>query len=365
MSHYHPTMPRAPTASPTGLRTPLLALAASTGAIALVTVGAALLVADRLSGALQLTGLVAVLLVSAACWWAVASRVLRRYMAGYVAQADEVARTLVRVDKLAATGRLAAGIAHEVGNPLSAIANYAHVARQRATSVNVHEPLEAIEREVERIDRIVRGLLDYARPRRRTPRSVHVDEVITHALRLLTDQGVLRRVDIQHVANAGDAAVFAERTDLEQVFVNLMLNAVDAMNGVGRITVHTRQLSPSSLQEAATRRADDDDRERFPHQPSVRGRAWISRSNHRGAVLQIIVADSGPGIPLADVDRVFDPFYSTKGEGRGTGLGLAIVAQTVEGLGGTVWAQPSREGGAAFVLVLPLHGNTEARLSTN
>jgi signal transduction histidine kinase len=71
-------------------------------------------------------------------------------------------------------------------------------------------------------------------------------------------------------------------------------------------------------------------------------------------VLQIVVADSGPGVPPQDIDRVFDPFYSTKSEGRGTGLGLAIVAQTIDGLGGTVWAQRSREGGAAFVVLLPL-----------
>jgi len=357
-------MSRSPAGTSSPVRTPLLALSAATGGVMLAAVGASLWIADRFTGSARIASLMALLVLIAVCWWAMVSFLLRRYVSGPLSQTYEVTRALVRVDKLAATGRLAAGIAHEVGNPLSAIANYAHVARQRASgTANVDEPLEAIEREVERIDRIVRGLLDYARPRRRTPHAVRVDEVIADALRLLSDQGVLRRIDVQHTAESEDAAVFAERHDLEQVFVNLLLNAVDAMQGVGRITVRTRQLSPRRLQQPAARRAGDEPGERFPHLPNVRGRVWIARTDQTGTVLQVIVADSGPGVPSEDLDRVFDPFYSTKGEGRGTGLGLAIVAQTVEGLGGTVWAQPSREGGAAFVLLLPLHGNTEARLS--
>lgn len=364
MRHYHPTMSRSPAAAISPVRTPLLALSAATGVAVLAAVAAALLIAARSTGGARLALLVALLLGVAVSWWAMVAYLLRRYVSGPLTQAHEVTRALVRVDKLAATGRLAAGIAHEVGNPLSAIANYAHVARQRAAgTANVDEPLDAIEREVERIDRIVRGLLEYARPRRRTPHAVRVDQVIADALRLLSDQGMLRRIDVQHTAESDGAAVFAERHDLEQVFVNLLLNAVDAMQGVGHITVRTRQLSPRRLHEAAARRADDEPGERFPHLPNVRARAWIARTEQTDSVLQVIVADSGPGVPSEDLDRVFDPFYSTKGEGRGTGLGLAIVAQTVEGLGGTVWAQPSREGGAAFVLLLPLHGNTEARLS--
>ena len=364
MRHYHFTMFRPLAATSSLVRTPLIALSAVTGATMIATLAAALWIPDRYTGGARIAWLAALLVVVAICWWLVVSFLLRRYVSLPLKQAHEVTRALVRVDKLAATGRLAAGIAHEVGNPLSAIANYAHVARQRAAgAANVDEPLDAIEREVERIDRIVRGLLDYARPRRRTPHAVRVDDVLADALRLLSDQGVLRRIDVQHTAESDGAVVFAERHDLEQVFVNLLLNAVDALQGVGRIAVHTRQLSPRRLHETAARRATDQPGERFPHQPNMRARAWIARTQQTDAVLQVIVADSGPGVPSEDLDRVFDPFFSTKGEGRGTGLGLAIVAQTVEGLGGTVWAQPSREGGAAFVLLLPLHGNTEARLS--
>ncbi len=187
------------------------------------------------------------------------------------------------------------------------------------------------------------------------PRAVVADDVIRDSLQLLRDQGILRRIDVQAALEREGAEVFAEQHDLQQVFVNLLLNAVDAMSGVGQLSLRTRRLPLEVMKATAERqRVDDDPGERFPHEPNVRARAWLAQRQWDGPVLQVVVADSGPGVPPQDIDRVFDPFYSTKREGRGTGLGLAIVAQTIDGLGGTVWAQRSREGGAAFVLLLPL-----------
>jgi signal transduction histidine kinase len=117
----------------------------------------------------------------------------------------------------------------------------------------------------------------------------------------------------------------AERHDLEQAFVNLVLNAVEAMQGVGWLVLRSRIVSASSLRRSDARRLEDDD-----------------------------AADSGPGVSDADAERIFEPFYSSKTATRGTGIGLAMVAQTVESVGGTIWVQPAREGGAAFVLLLPL-----------
>ncbi|MEO7360254.1 MAG: ATP-binding protein [Gemmatimonadaceae bacterium] len=264
----------------------------------------------------------------------------------------------LRVEKLATLGRLAAGIAHEVGNPLAAVATYAHIVRMRAESVaDVTEPLDAIEREVTRIDRIVRGLLDYARPRLLTPKPVDVDEVLGDVVRLLTDQGVTRRVKIERELGAEEGLVYAERHDLEQLFVNLVLNAVDAMDGEGQLAIRSRITSVNSAIAAAQRRTDAPT-ERFPHQPNGRAMAWIARADRPEAVLQVVIADSGPGVPAEDAERIFDPFFSTKQIGMGTGLGLAIVARIAENLGGTVWVQRAREGGAAFVLLFPLHTAT-------
>ncbi|MCU0636740.1 MAG: ATP-binding protein, partial [Gemmatimonadaceae bacterium] len=262
----------------------------------------------------------------------------------------------MRVDKLATMGRLAAGIAHEVGNPLGAIATYVHVARERVTDdPKVTHSLDAIEREVGRIDRIVRGLLDYARPRRVTPRAVEINGILEHALHLLADQGIMRRVDLRRDLDDGAPSVFAEHHDVEQVFVNLLLNAVDAMDGTGRLYVRTRRLRIRDLTAAQGRRSVPAS-DRVPHLPSRRTLAWLERADRPDVVLQVIIADSGPGVPLDDAERIFDPFYTTKPTGKGTGLGLAIVASTVENLGGTIWVQRAREGGAAFVILLPLLG---------
>lgn len=264
----------------------------------------------------------------------------------------------LRVEKLATMGRLAAGVSHEIGNPAAAIANYAHVLRMRTTHVpGTQEPLDALEREITRIDRITRGLLDYARPRRLTPRPVVVDTMIGDVLRLLGDQGVLKRVRVRTELYAPNALVFAEQHDLEQVFVNLLLNAVDAMPPDGLVVLRTQINDANGFGETSEKRRTDSERERFPNRPSRRALAWLGRHDAPERFLQIVVADSGGGIPAGDEERIFEPFFSTKQPGKGTGLGLAIVASTIDTLGGTIWVQRAREGGAAFVILLPLHAS--------
>lgn len=264
----------------------------------------------------------------------------------------------MRVEKLATMGRLAAGVSHEIGNPVSAIANYAHVLRMRTENVHgVTEPLDALEREISRIDRIMRGLLDYSRPRRLTPKPVVVDEVIADVVKLLTDQGLLRRYRITMDYEAPTGIVYAERHDLEQVFVNLLLNAVDAMDHEGLVALRTQINHVSAFGESSEKRRTDSVTDHWLHRPSKRALAWLSRPEAPSRFLQVVIADSGTGVAIEDEERIFEPFFSTKQPGKGTGLGLAIVASTIENLGGTVWVQRAREGGAAFVILLPLHSS--------
>ena len=261
-----------------------------------------------------------------------------------------------RAEKLATVGRMAAGIAHEVGNPLAAINGYVHVLRGRTALLADTAPLlDALERESDRIDRIVRGLLDFARPRRITPASVDVNMVLADALTLLRDQGVLRRLGISTSFDPTAPAIFAERHELEQVFVNLLLNATDALDATGgTVALITRQVAVETL-DRDTRRAGDAPDAFTPPRRNRRVMQWLSGAESAPTtVVQVVVADSGPGIPPQDWERVFDPFYTTKDPGRGTGLGLALVARTVEQLGGAVWVQRAREGGAAFVMLFPL-----------
>ena len=264
----------------------------------------------------------------------------------------------MRVEKLATMGRLAAGVSHEIGNPVSAIANYAHLLRMRTENVpGTTEPLDALEREITRIDRIMRGLLDYSRPRRLTPKPVVVDEVITDVLRLLGDQGVTRRYRISAELEAPAGIVYAERHDLEQAFVNLMLNAVDAMDHEGLVAIRSQINDVTAFGESSEKRRTDTARDRWPHRPSRRALAWLARPESPRRFLQVLIADSGTGVAPEDEERIFEPFFSTKQPGKGTGLGLAIVASTIENLGGTIWVQRAREGGAAFVILLPLHAS--------
>ena len=264
----------------------------------------------------------------------------------------------MRVEKLATMGRIAAGISHEIGNPVSAIANYAHVLRMRTQDVpGTNDPLDALEREITRIDRIMRGLLDYARPRRLTPKPIVVDEVIGDVLRLLADQGITRRFRVMHELEAPEGVVYAERHDLEQVFVNLLLNAVDAMDREGDIVIRSRVNEATAFGESIEKRRTDPFPQKWAHRPSKRALAWLARPESPSTFLQIVLADSGTGVAPEDEERIFEPFFSTKQPGKGTGLGLAIVASTIDNLGGTIWVQRAREGGAAFIVLLPLHAS--------
>ena len=273
-------------------------------------------------------------------------------------------KSRMRVEKLATMGRIADGISHEIGNPVSAIANYAHVLRMRTTDVpGTTEPIDALEREITRIDRIMRGLLDYARPRRLTPKPIVVDDVIRDVVRLLEDQGIVRRFRVTRGLEAPDGVVYAERHDLEQVFVNLLLNAVDAMDREGDVVISSRINDADAFTASIDKRRSDPIPQRWIHRPSKRALAWLARSESPPRFLQIVMADSGTGVAPEDEERIFEPFFSTKQPGKGTGLGLAIVASTIENLGGTIWVQRAREGGAAFVILLPLHSGAGGLLA--
>jgi len=259
------------------------------------------------------------------------------------------------LEKVASVGRLAAGVAHEIGNPLGAIDGYAHLLRRSMNgNADAVDAIAGIERESARIDRIMRGMLDYARPRRRNLEATSLNEVVCRVAEMLTDQGALRQSCLTLALDDEVPFLNGDAHELEQVMVNLLLNAVDAMNGAGAITVVTQCVPFTDITDTGDRRRDDPAVIAIDRQPNARVRAWLRSVGELREVITLVVADNGPGIPWSESERVFDPFFTTKEPGEGTGLGLAIVARIVEGLGGTVWVREAREGGAAFVIYFPV-----------
>src|SRR5438093_8529193 len=253
---------------------------------------------------------------------------------------------LVRSEKLASIGRVAAGIAHEVGNPLGAVGTYIEVLRRRGADPDV---VAGVTRELERIDRIVRGLLDYARPQEEALAPLDAVAVARGAYGLLEAQGALKPVRAS-LEVAPDVPRMLGRVHLlEQAIVNLVLNAIDA--APGGLVIVAAQPWAYEPRPAVPRRAGDPPHAIFPRRAERRPARTDFEAGQAGALLY--VADSGPGVPPDDREKIFEPFYTTKEPGRGTGLGLAIVARAVHDMGGVVWVDTAREGGAAFKMFFP------------
>ncbi len=282
---------------------------------------------------------------------------------------------LVRAEKLAGIGQLAAGVAHEIRNPLGALGNYVEVLRGRAVGQSdsrsdrptvrpsdgpTADLATAMAREIERIDRIVESLLDYSRPKAASG-PVDVNEAVARGIGYLRDQGIFPNGRLQVALEPGLPGVRADRSALEQVVVNLLLNARDAAPD-GRVWVGTvgRALQPRWLEGTAARRpeggpvaAAGSNGAAVPERAPSGRRPWRGDLAPGTAGIVLYVADEGAGVPEEARERVFDPFFTTKPPGQGTGLGLAIVQSAVDGAGGLVWVDRAREGGAVFKVFLP------------
>lgn len=268
---------------------------------------------------------------------------------------------VVRVEKLAGIGRLAAGVAHEVRNPLGALGTYVEVLQRRGADPRVTGDMHQA---IERIERIVQGLVDYARPGRGSavangkPGTTDLNAAVRTVLDFLGAQCLLQQQKVELSLDESIPLVQGDRHLLEQVIINLVVNACQANPG-GRVVIGTVAKALVSGRRSRVRRGES------TSQLPETARSWAPRPYPRdlpaGAHgVMLFVADDGPGVPEDDRERVFDPFFTTKDPGQGTGLGLAIVARTVHESGGTVWVDRAREGGAVFKVFLPIAGEADA-----
>ncbi len=220
-----------------------------------------------------------------------------------------------RTEKLASIGRLAAGVAHEINNPLTGVLTFAHLLSDKPNMDDQdRQDLGLIIHETTRAAEIVRGLLDFARERAALKEPLDVNDVVARTVRLIRNQKSFDQIRIDEQLAAGLPEVEGDINQLQQVLLNLSLNACEAMPQGGTITVRTA---------------------------AVDGRVALT------------ITDTGCGIKADDLDKIFEPFFTTKPVGKGTGLGLSVTYGIVQSHGGTIEVQSEEGKGTTFTISLP------------
>jgi len=225
---------------------------------------------------------------------------------------------LLQAEKMASVGRLAAGVAHQLNNPLCELALFAQlILEEHELEPEIKTDMNHITSAVERCREIVRELLQFARQTAKEMRPQDLNAAISRTISLLEEQPLFQNIDLVEELDSSLPSTPADMQQLDQVFLNILLNAADALEGEGRITVSSRLHS-------------DGDR------------------------VLIEISDNGPGIPEAVLPHIFEPFFTTKEEGKGTGLGLSVAYGIIEDHHGKISAQSWPGEGATFTIELPL-----------
>lgn len=230
-------------------------------------------------------------------------------------QAQEEIR---RSERLAMIGRLASGVAHEINNPLGSILLFTRLLLQGAPVEGLQrDNLERIERETRRCQNIVQGLLEFARKREPKVEEVNINDAVDKTIQLFENQAMFHNIEVVKQSQPDLPTASADLGQIMQVFANIIMNAVDAMNGHGVLTIRT------ALVEAQR-------------------------------CIEIGFSDTGCGVPPEELDKVFEPFYTTKGVGQGTGLGLSVSHGIIQAHGGTIKVHSRVTEGTTFVVSLPI-----------
>ena len=239
-----------------------------------------------------------------------------------LAQAD-----IIRAEKLASVGRLSAGIAHEIGNPIGIVLGYLELLKQGNNDKDQKEYILRSENEISRINLILRNLLDFSRDSASVSETVYVHDIINNMVDILKVQPLMADINIKQMLLAEKDTIIADPGQLKQIFMNLMINAADAINSKknkdGEIIIKTVIL--------------DSDTDTGGHKP----------------VLRIEFIDNGTGIPMENLKNIYDPFYTTKEPGKGTGLGLSVTFMIVKRFNGNIDARSKDGSGTTMILDFP------------
>jgi two-component system, NtrC family, sensor kinase len=244
-------------------------------------------------------------------------------------------KEIVQAEKLASVGRLSSGVAHEIGNPIGIISGYLELLKQDdIADSDKKEFILRTEKEINRINTIIKQLLDFSKPSRHSLTPISVHEIIEDTVNVFRYQPSM--TDIEVVVNLGAKTdlVFADGDQLRQVFLNVMINAADAIVSAKR----REQGNITITSEIETKPQTD-------------------LSNHMD-MLRIDTSDNGVGVEKENLDHLFDPFYTTKEPGKGTGLGLSVSFMIVEGIGGEISVSSHPGEGTTLSILLPVHQGT-------
>jgi len=223
---------------------------------------------------------------------------------------------LLRSQKLASVGRLTAGVAHEIGNPLTAIIGFIDVLKDEDLTPQQREDfLERMRKEAERVNRIIKDLLTFARAEGREIEKTDLSAVVRDACDIMKPQKIFKNVTLDLRLDENVPAVMANKDRMKQVVINLLLNAAEAMVGEGKVSIRLTAAG--------------------------------------GRTVELIVEDNGPGIASDMRDSMFEPFVTSKPEGHGTGLGLSVCHGILRSFDGTLTAENREKGGARFIIRMP------------
>ncbi|MFP3981361.1 MAG: ATP-binding protein, partial [Desulfobacterales bacterium] len=232
-------------------------------------------------------------------------------------QLKDAQKQLAQSEKMASLGQLAAGVAHEINNPLTGILLYASfIMEQLDADSPVKKDLECIVEDANRCKEIVKSLLVYSRSTDSRRSLIQVNELVEQSFKLTRDQKTFRNIEINKQLSDEMMLLNVDTNKLSQVIINLVMNAADAMDGQGTLTVRTYR-------------------------------------NKAAQKVYLEISDTGCGIAEQNVSRIFDPFFSTKAKGKGTGLGLSIAYGIVEEHGGRISVKETGPEGTTFLLELP------------
>lgn len=275
----------------------------------------------------------------------------------------EAQRALVRSEKLACVGRLAAGIAHEIGNPIGSILGYLELLLGESRDPTQRDCLLRVKGEAERIQRTVRALVDVGRPSDQRWEEVDLKKTVDEILAVLKAHPGMKGVELHWEPPQQVYRLWANPDQMRQVLLNLLLNAMDSIGGKGSITVRVggaeRLPRETELVPAPRRRSDPADRD-FR---AIRKITPLAMDGGRGPFVFVQVEDTGVGIPSQDLERLFEPFFTTKEPGKGTGLGLTVCFGIVESYGGKIQVQSEPGKGSIFTVFFPVGGPPKASVA--